>query len=175
MQKAVIQSVVIAFLSLLFFVVGLYGTLFTSDGFFYVFGQITSMYLLIFHPAIFFVLGRTILKQSNIRNASEMLIFNMLILVALPIIYVLIPVFMNAYSGFGDITALEFVFVIFEFAALLTAIVFFVRYAKRMIFDKMIPKDLYAIHHFYIGALVYFYFVRLTIISSLLVSGAGAI
>ena len=104
-----------------------------------------------------------------------MLIFNMLILVSLPIVYVLVPVFLNAFTGFDDITALEFVFVIFEFAALITAVVFFVRYARRMVFDNMIPKDLYAIHHFYIGALVYFYFVRLTIISSLLVSGAGAI
>ncbi len=175
MRNTILASMIIGLATLPLFIIGLYGILAHSEGFYFIFGQAFSMYLLIFHPLIFFILGRNILKQADVRNIPEMLLFNMILLVFFPIVYVLIPVFANAFDNIRSASALEFVFVVFEIAALLTAFVFFIRYAKRMIQDIMVPRDLYTIHHFYIGALVYFYFVRLTIISSLLVSGAGAL
>lgn len=175
MKRDIYASIIISLLTLFFFAFGLYGTLVANEGFFFILGQAFSMYLLIFHPLIFYILGRRLLKIADIRNVPESLIFNMLVLPFFPIAYVLIPVGFSFIDSYGDLSALEFVFIIFEASTLLMGVGLFIRYANRMVSDSIVPRDLYAIHHYYIFMIVYFYFVRLTIISSLLVSGASGI
>ncbi len=175
MKRDIYISIILSIVTFVLFFIGLYGTLFREDGFFLVFGQIISMYLLIFHPLIFFLLSRRLLREADIRYVPENLIFNIIVLPLFPIAYVLIPIGVNIIDNFSDLSALEFVFIIFEFSAVATGFAFFVRYARKTVLDTIVPRDLYAIHHYYIGSLVYFYFVRLTILSSLLLSGASGI
>jgi len=171
MRQYNILTITLSFLTLAAYIVGLYGTISLEEGFFLYFGLGVSMYLVIFHPLVFFALGRGILKQADIRDVPESLIFILLIIPFFPISYVLIPLLFELYESVQQASAIEFVFIIFEMAAFGAGIYAFVRYARKTVKDQMVPRDFYAIHHYLIGTLIYFYFVRLTLVSSILVTG----
>jgi hypothetical protein len=61
---------------------------------------------------------------------------------------------------------------VFEGAAFFATLFFFFHYLIRYVKRTMEARDLYAIHHYLIGALIYFYFVRLTIISTIQITSA---
>lgn len=158
--------------TLIAFFIGIYGTTFVEDGGFYIFGQAVSLYLLIVHPALLFGYSRAILKLSDHKSVPEVLIFSIIAIPFFPIVYTMIPIAYQFFSGEISVGATDIIFVIFEVAALGAGFYAFVRYAKRFVTDKLVPRDIYAIQHYLIGTLIYFYFVRLTIISSILASGA---
>ncbi len=152
---------------------GLYGFITHDSGGFFILSRTVNLYLFVFHPVVIFILARLVLNYHDHTNLPEAVIFSLLILPLAPTIFILIPVAADVIAVKQiNPTALEVVFFIFEIGVLIVGVVFFVRYAKRYATESLVPKDLYAMFHYLIGMMVYFYFIRLTILSSLLVTGA---
>ncbi len=153
-------------------IIGVYGMTVADDGFFVIFGQAFSLYLFIVHPALLYFYGRAIIKLTDHKEFPEAIIFVMISIPFFPIVYTLIPLIYDFFTLDTNVSATDIIFVIFEVGVLGAGFAFFINYTKRYVLDQLVPKDLYAIHHYLIGTLLYFYFIRLTILSSILVTGA---
>lgn len=171
-QYAKITNIVLI-LTLLFVGLGIYGVIAHDDGGFFILSQAVNLYLFIFHPAVIFILARLILQYHDHKNLPEAVIFSLLMMPLAPSIFIVFPVMIETIEvGLSTPGALDIVFFIFEVAVMIVGFVVFVRYAKKFVMDRLVPKDLYAMFHYLIAMLIYFYFIRLTIISSLLVTGS---
>jgi len=153
-------------------IVGIVGMTVAEDGFFVVFGQAFSLYLFIVHPALLFYYGRSLIKLTDHKDFQEAILFIMISIPFFPIVYTFIPLFYDFITLGTSVRATDIIFVIFEFGALAAGFFFFISYTKRYVLEQLVPKDLYAIHHYLVGTLLYFYFIRLTILSTILVQGA---
>lgn len=161
-------SIAIALTAVLY-VVGLYFTFFESEGITGTVSTSINFYIFLFHPLVFFLLGRMLVKTATMETFPKILLVVLLMLPAIPITYITLPSITNLF----EVTmVLEIVFLVFEGAALIATIIFFVHYLRRYINQTLEARDLYAIHHFLIGSLIYFYFIRLTILSSIQLSNA---
>jgi len=124
-------------------------------------------YTYIFHPLIFFIIGRRIILSTNAEKVPFCLLVILLLLAIVPTTYV---IGLSAADGFGISGALEIVYLVFESAAFLAGILFFIYYVRRFIKKTIVSRDLISMHHYLFGAMIYFYFVRLTVISSILLA-----
>ncbi|MFP4077544.1 MAG: hypothetical protein ACLFUQ_00200 [Candidatus Izemoplasmataceae bacterium] len=168
-KNHILYTVIITVMTAILFVFGLYLTLAGSEGALGVIATSINFYIFLLHPLVFFLIGRLLVKTATIETFPKILLIVILLLPAVPITYITLPSITNIF----EITmALEIVFLVFEGAALLATILFFIHYLRRYIHQTLEPRDLYAIHHFLIGSLVYFYFIRLTLLSSIQLSSA---
>lgn len=174
-KNHIIFSTVIIILTAILYVFGLYFTLVGAEGALDVITTTINFYIFLFHPLVFFLIARMLVKTAAVETFPKILLIVLLLLPAVPITYFTLPSITNLFvikTVVEDVTVLEVVFLVFEGAALLATIVFFIHYLKRYLNHTMEARDLYAIHHFLIGSLVYFYFIRLTILSSIQLSSA---
>jgi len=128
-----------------------------------------DIYILLVHPLVFFLFGRKLVKTASVRTFPVLLLFVMLLLPMISLTYIIVPAIGNLFAIESGI---DIIFLIFEGAAILATLFFFFHYLHRYLKNIMEPRDLYAIHHYLIGALIYFYFVRLTIISTIQITTA---
>ncbi len=125
------------------------------------------LYTYIFHPLLFFIIGRKIILSTNAEKVPFCLLMVLLLLAIIPTTY---TVALSTADGFAIAGALEIVYFVFETAAFLAAIWFFVYYVRRFIKRSIVSRDLISMHHYLFGAMIYFYFIRLTVVSSILLA-----
>ncbi len=150
--------------------IGIYAHVFVDDRWAEILSTVVFFYTFIFHPLVFFLIGRKIVKLSTADSVPLCLLVLLLVLPLIPTTYVIT---VNALEWAGDlpsITAMDIVFIVFESAALLGGIFAFGYYLRRYVKGIIINRDLISIHHYLFGTLIYFYFIRLTLISSLLIT-----
>ena len=167
MNKAIPTAIAAIVIALALYAVGVYGFA-TGE----VWGEYAAtavyLYTYIFHPLIFFLLGRSLVRHATIEAVPLTLLIIMLVLTAIPTTFALSATL--AGGGFGVESAIDIVFIVFEAAALLATIVIFGFYLRKRIKRLFTERDLISIHHFFFGTLVYFYFVRLTLVTSIIIS-----
>ncbi|MFW6298286.1 MAG: hypothetical protein ACOC14_01270 [Bacillota bacterium] len=168
-KNHIIYTIIAIALTAILYVLGLYFTFLDAEGPLGVITTIINFYIFLIHPLVFFLIGRKLVKTATMETFPKILLVIMLLLPAVPITYITLPSITNLFE---INMALEIVFLVFEGAALLATIVLFIHYLRRYINQTMEARDLYAIHHYLIGSLIYFYFVRLTILSSIQLSSA---
>ncbi|MGM0436094.1 MAG: hypothetical protein ACQEQA_03510 [Bacillota bacterium] len=132
-------------------------------------GSAIDIYILLAHPLVFFLFGRKLVKTASVGTFPVLLLVVMLLLPMISLTYIIIPSIANIFAVESSI---DIIFLIFEGAAILTTLFFFFHYLHRYVKNTMEARDLYAIHHYLIGTLIYFYFVRLTIISTIQITNA---
>jgi len=149
---------------------GIYAHVFVGDRWAEIFSTSVFFYTFILHPLVFFLIGRKMVKLSTADSVPISLLVLLLVLPLIPTTYVIT---VNALEWAGDlpaVTAMDIVFIVFESAALLAGIYVFGYYLRRYVKGIIINRDLISIHHYLFGTLIYFYFVRLTLISTLLIT-----
>jgi|GEM_PF-923211 hypothetical protein len=134
-----------------------------------VIGTAIDIYILLAHPLVFFLLGRKLVKTASVNTFPKFLLTVMFLLPVVSITYIIFP---SINSIFNIESGIDIVFLVFEGAAFFATLFFFFHYLIRYVKRTMEARDLYAIHHYLIGALIYFYFVRLTIISTIQITSA---
>ena len=168
-RKHILYAAIIIALTVILYGVGLFFSFRGTDGVLDIVVTSIGFYIFLIHPLVFFLIGRLLVKTATMETFPKMLLFVMLLLPAIPITYITLP---SAINLFEISMVLEIVFLVFEGAALIATLIFFFHYLKRYANQTVEARDLFAIHHFLIGSLIYFYFIRLTILSSIQLSSA---
>ncbi len=164
-----IYTGVAVILTLILYALGIYISFVDMGSFWTTLGSAIDIYILLVHPLVFFLFGRKLVKTASVQTFPAILLVVMLLLPIVSLTYIIIPSIGNLFAIESGI---DIIFLIFEGAALLTTLFFFFHYLHRYARNIMEPRDLYAIHHYLIGTLIYFYFVRLTIISTIQITNA---
>ena len=159
-------------LTILLSVLSLIGVLFTvqsTPGPLFVFGQIMYFITFFIFPAVVVFFGRLLILRANADKVPPLLFPLLFLYTFIPTVSVILP---YVASGFRFEGALELVFVIFEMAVFLGGFGFFVYFFQKYLSNKLGERDITLFLHYFVGGLVYFYFIRLTLLTSILIQSA---
>lgn len=159
-------------LTIVLSVLALIGVLFTiqnAEGAFFVFAQAMFFITFFLFPAIVVFFGRLLIVRATPEKVPPLLFPLLFLYTFIPTISVILP---YIASGFRFEGALELVFVIFEIAMFLGGFGFFVYFFHKYLASKLGERDLTLFLHYFVGGLVYFYFIRLTLLTSILIQSA---
>lgn len=166
MRTSVRISRIAILLAILLYVSGIYANL-TNEPRGEIYSIAVFFYTYMLHPLIFFFLGRKLVLTSTEETTPFTLIAVIFFLTFIPVTYLFVPTFFE--GGFFE-GAIGTVYVVFEFAALLATILVCIYFLRRRVKHIVNPRDLISIHHVLFGTLIYFYFIRLTLVTSIILS-----
>ncbi len=164
-----IYTGIVVALTLILYALGIFLSLSDVGSTWSIIRTIIDIYILLAHPLVFFLIGRKLVKTATISQFPKLLLLVMLLLPMISITYIVVP---SINTLFAIESGIDVIFLIFEGAAVLITLFFFFHYLHRYLKSTMESRDLYAIHHYLIGTIIYFYFVRLTIISTIQITNA---
>jgi len=170
MRNVVIIARLVLIATFAVYFIGIYAHVFVDARWAEILSTVVFFYTFIFHPLVFFLIGRKLIKLSTADTVPLCLMVLLLVLPLIPTTYVITVTALDWAGELPTITALDIVFIVFEAAALLAGILVFSYYLRRFAKRIIINRDLISMHHYLFGTLIYFYFIRLTLISSLLVT-----
>ncbi len=159
-------------LTIILSVLSLIGVLFTiqnAEGAYFVFAQTMFFITFFIFPAIIVFFGRLLIIRTTPERVPPLLFPLLFLYTFIPTISVILP---YIASGFRFDGALELVFVIFEGAIFVGGFSFFVYFFQKYLSNKLNEKDITLFLHYFVGGLVYFYFIRLTLLTSILIQSA---
>ncbi len=159
---------IIAAIIILYFI-GVVLTVLGNPGWSGFFATTIFLFTLFVFPGVIVYLGRVVLINAT-PSSIPIYLFPLLFMFSfLPTSYVLIP---YAFEGFKIEFATELIFLVFEVSVLLSGFGFFAYYLRKYLKSNLTDKDLSLMLHYFVGGLIYFYFIRLTLLSSLLLQSA---
>jgi hypothetical protein len=143
-----------------------------GDGWTFVLYGIMVFLTLFIFPAIVVFFARLLLVRAT-PQAVPPLLFPLLFLYSfIPTVTLLLPFITTglAFSG-----ATEIIFFLFEAMVFTGGLMFFIYFFRKYLLGKLGEKDLTLFLHYFVGGLAYFYFIRLTVLSSLIIQSATEI
>jgi len=126
------------------------------------------IFLFIF-PALMAFFGHLLIKDATPENIPRCLYPILFLYTFLSTSYAIIP---TLFNGFDIQSATEVVFLIFEAVIFIAGIVFCIYFARKRVKKLLTERDIILFLHYLIGGLLYFYFIRLTLLSSILLQSA---
>ncbi len=155
-------TLILSFLSL----VGIFFTVQGEGGFFQIYSNIMFIITLFIFPGLMVFFGRLILLRATPKNIPPLLYPLLFLYTFIPTSYILVP---YVFQGFEQSNAVEILFVIFEASILLGGIGFFIYFFRKRLRGRIRRFDLKLFLHYLVGGLVYFYFIRLSFVATLLI------
>jgi len=155
--------------SIIIYIIGIYAIIRGESGFWsYLATGIFFLFLFIF-PALMAYFGRLMTKQINMERIPRCLFPTIFLYTFLTTSYAIIPTIAN---GFDIHSATEVVFLIFETVIFVGGIVFTIYFTRKRVRKLLTEQDIVLFLHYLVGGLVYFYFIRLTLLSTILLQSA---
>lgn len=156
-------------ISVIIYLIGIYAIIRGGSSFWsYLATGIFFLFLFIF-PALMAYFGRLLTKDTNSENLPQCLFPTIFLYTFLTTSYAIIPTILG---GFDIESATEVVFLIFETVIFIGGIVFTVYFIRKRVKGLLTEKDVVLFLHYLVGGLVYFYFIRLTLLSTILLQSA---
>lgn len=155
-------TLVLSFMSL----IGIFFTVQGASGFYQIYSNTMFIITLFIFPGLMVFFGRLILQRATPKNLPPLLYPLLFLYTFIPTSFVLVP---YIFQGFFQGSAVEILFVIFEGSVFLGGIGFFFYFFRKRIKGKIRRFDLKLFLHYLVGGLVYFYFIRLSFVATILI------
>jgi hypothetical protein len=155
-------TLVLSFMSL----IGIFFTVQGESGFYLIYSNTMFIITLFIFPGLMVFFGRLILQRATPRNIPPLLYPLLFLYTFIPTSYVLVP---YLFQGFTQGSAVEILFVIFEASVFIGGLAFFIYFFRKRMKGKIRRFDLKLFLHYLVGGMVYFYFIRLSIVTTLLI------
>ena len=155
-------TLILSFMSL----IGIFFTVQGASGFYQIYSNTMYIITLFVFPGLMVFFGRLILLRATPKNLPPLLYPLLFLYTFIPTSYVLVP---YLFQGFFQGSAVEILFVIFEGFVFVGGVVFFIYFFNKRVKGKIRRFDLKLFLHYLVGGLVYFYFIRLSFVATILI------
>lgn len=146
--------------------IGIFFTVQGESGFYQVYSNTMFIITLFIFPGLMVFFGRLILQRATPKNIPPLLYPLLFLYTFIPTTYVLVP---YLFQGFFQGSAVEILLVIFESFVFFGGLVFFVYFFRKRLRGKIRRFDLKLFLHYLVSGLVYFYFIRLSLVTTILI------